>query len=136
MFLLRGYQEDGAPDRFEPGTTLDITLPVWRTGECLLHAQRLVDRFGSERLRFLVRWDGLKGRRLASWNHERAMPAAYTCGQDTVTSVVEIDAPRSIGDTLPEIVRELVEPFFAVFDFFSPPEALYTQELSKMRKGV
>jgi transcriptional regulator with XRE-family HTH domain len=136
MFLLRGYQEDGAPDRFEPGTTLDITLPVWRTGECLLHAQRLADRLGSERLRFLVRWDGLKGRRLASWNHERAMPGAYTCAQNTVTSVVEIDAPRSIGDTLPEIVRELVEPFFAVFDFFSPPEALYTQELSKMRKGV
>src|SRR6185437_9176514 len=40
MFLIRGYVEDalgnrqGAP-KVEPGTSFDLTLPVWRIGECL-----------------------------------------------------------------------------------------------------
>ena len=41
MFLLRGYQEDSEAKGVEPGTIFDLTLPVWRTGECLLHAERL-----------------------------------------------------------------------------------------------
>ncbi|MDE2928453.1 MAG: ATP-binding protein, partial [Acidobacteriota bacterium] len=41
-FLLRGYQEDGthaAQAGIQPGTCLDPTLPIWRSGEGLLHAK-------------------------------------------------------------------------------------------------
>lgn len=41
MFLLRGYQEDSNPNSIEPETIFDLTLPVWRVGECLLNAERL-----------------------------------------------------------------------------------------------
>jgi hypothetical protein len=48
MFLLRGYQEDSNPNA-EPWTVLDVTLPIWRIGECLLHAERLAKTMmGSE----------------------------------------------------------------------------------------
>lgn len=40
MFLIRGYQEDGA-ETFPAGTILDTTLPLWRMGEVLLHAEKL-----------------------------------------------------------------------------------------------
>jgi len=30
LFLLRGYQEDSAPEEFPPGTRFDLTIPIWR----------------------------------------------------------------------------------------------------------
>jgi transcriptional regulator with XRE-family HTH domain len=133
MFLLRGYQEDGS-ESFQPGSVLDLTLPVWRAGECLLHAQRLAGRLGSDHIRFMVRWDGLEGRKLASWSWERDVRPGRSSAQETVTSFTSVEAAR-IGDNLPEIVRRLVEPLYAVFDFFKPPDALYAEELAKMRKA-
>jgi transcriptional regulator with XRE-family HTH domain len=130
MFLQRGYQEDGS-DQYEPGEALDLTLPVWRPGECLLHAERLAARLGSERVRFMVRWDGLEGRQLVSFNWERDVYPGRVAAQTAVTSIVDVEAAR-IGETLPEILRELVEPLYAVFDFFRPPDSLYAEELTKM----
>lgn len=135
MFLLRGYQEDGSPDKHEPGSVVDLTLPVWRPGECLLHAERLAVRMGSDRVRFMVRWDGLAARELISWTWERDVHPGRTSAQDTVTSFIDVEVAL-ISDTLPELVRKLVEPMYAVFDFFKPPDSLYGEELSKLRKGV
>jgi len=72
MFLLRGYQEDSSP-RVDPGTVLDVTLPIWRTGECLLHAQRLAIALGGESASVMFRftWEGLSGRMLSSWAEPR-----------------------------------------------------------------
>jgi hypothetical protein len=63
MFLLRGYQEDTS-SKISPGKHLDLTLPVWRTGECLLHASRLARRLGTQTVDFSMTWTGLQGREL------------------------------------------------------------------------
>ena len=46
-FLLRGYDDDNQEVvhryNMQPGQKLDTTLPIWRIGECLLHAERLAN---------------------------------------------------------------------------------------------
>jgi transcriptional regulator with XRE-family HTH domain len=71
MFLIRGYQEDGA-ETFPAGTILDTTLPLWRMGEVLLHAERLASLLGSDpgssvTVHFRAMFAGLGGRVLRSW---------------------------------------------------------------------
>jgi hypothetical protein len=132
-FLLRGFQEDTVPDRLDPGTALDLTLPVWRTGECLLHAGRLGARLGGTRVEFQMRWTGLRGRKLATFaSTNRLLPGTYVSRQDEVLTTIEADV-ATIADTLPELVRHLVEPMYASFSFFQPPDLLYAQELTAMR---
>jgi hypothetical protein len=138
MFLLRGYEEDGSP-RIEPGTIVDVTLPIWRTGECLLHAQRLALALGGESSSVVIRitWRGLLGRTLASWANPRRMfllPDSPS-KQDSVTSEITVSTEQ-ISATLPEIVRTLTAPFYEVFGFFVMPSNVIQEELSKMRSRV
>jgi transcriptional regulator with XRE-family HTH domain len=65
-FLIRGYQED-SQDNVPAGTVFDISLPVWRIAECLLHAARLGALLrrgdkGDLAVRFRALYSGLTGR--------------------------------------------------------------------------
>ena len=132
-YLLRGYQDDADRARVEPGTVLDLTLPVWRAGECLLHAGRLAERLGATSLEFGMEWTGLDGRRLTAWaSPDRFLPGEYRGRQHEVSTTVEADVP-TLADALPEVVRALVEPLYASFDFFQPPDLIYAQEIAKLR---
>ena len=70
LMLIRGYQEDVA-ETFLPASILDMTLPVWRLGEGLLHAARLAQllkRKDAEiTVHFRALYTGLSGRLLRSW---------------------------------------------------------------------
>ena len=71
QFLLRGHQEDGQ-ETFPPGTVFDSTLPIWRLGEGLLHAEKLAtllrkDENALVTVRFRAIYTGLSGRVLRSW---------------------------------------------------------------------
>jgi hypothetical protein len=134
-FLLRGYQEDSLENR-PPGTLFDVTLPVWRSGEALIHAERLSSNLieGSATVAFVAHYQGLAGRTLTSVSGNRALWDDRVVRQDAITlrSVVEA---TSIGPNLPEIVHPLLAPLFALFDFFDLPMSLVTEELAKMRSG-
>jgi hypothetical protein len=39
LLLIRGYHED-SQESFSRGTIMDTTVPVWRTGEALQHAEK------------------------------------------------------------------------------------------------
>jgi hypothetical protein len=73
-FLLRGYQEDGLeaarPGRpvVAPGTVFDVTVPVWRVGETMLHAASLTRNLveGPAMISFVASYRGLAGRTLTS----------------------------------------------------------------------
>lgn len=132
-FLLRGYQEDSVPDQLIPGAALDLTIPVWRTGECLLHAARLAERLGGTRIEFGMEWTGLRGRQLSTFaSPERVIGGKYIGRQDKVSTAIETDV-SAVADTLPELVQHLVEPMYASFDFFKPGDLLYAQEIAKLR---
>ncbi|WP_188971160.1 helix-turn-helix transcriptional regulator [Neoroseomonas lacus] len=71
LFLIRGYQED-SQETFSPGTIMDTTLPIWRMGEALLHAEKFGALMrGNDRapltIRFRALYSGLGGRVLRSW---------------------------------------------------------------------
>jgi hypothetical protein len=137
MFLARKLQEDTREiPGVAPGRYFDLTLPVWRTGECLLHASRFASRLGADTVELSMTWSGLKDRELGSIaSRERILMPGRLCHDDTVTTSTSTDA-SAITDTLPELVRELVAPLFARFDLFEPSTELYLTELARMRRGV
>ena len=141
-FLLRGYQEDGTeahrPGRpaTEPGTLFDITLPVWRVGETMLHAENLARNLvdGSATISFIAHYEGLTGRALTSISGRRFVPGVEVARQEAITLRTRIDA-ASIQPNLPEIVQPLLAPLYGLFDFADLPMELVTEELARMRSG-
>ena len=139
-FLLRGYQEDGADIQRagraprQPGTIFDVTLPVWRVGEALLHAERLAANLfdGPTTIRFEARFDGLEGRSLVSVTGNRHVREGQVSRQGSISLSTSIDS-QSIGSSLPEVVHPLLCPLYALFDFFQLPMQLVTTELGRMR---
>ncbi len=137
LFLLRPYQEDASAEGLtrEPRTKLDLNLPIWRTGECLLHAERLALRLDATKIQFMTHWTGLEGRRLATVASQRhRMTPTSPAAEDEVVSYIEL-SPEEIQSDLAGVVRDLVDPLYAVFDFFEPPSGIYEEELAEMRSG-
>jgi len=135
LFLLRGYQEDSKDD-VEPGDVFDYIFPIWRVGECLLHAKRLAQALcdGSPAIAVDVRWTGLEGRTLTSIEPRRGVfpPVERQAHQETVTgsTLVTVD---DIGDALPEVVETLTQPLYQSFDFYDPSAQLIQQELDRLQ---
>jgi hypothetical protein len=133
LCLIRPYQEDWEYD-LPPGTALDLVLPVWRTGECLLHAERMARRLDARTVQLMMRWTGLRSRQLKALESRRLIGGKYVAGQDEVVAYVQT-TPGEIMEDLPELVRRLVDPLFASFDFFEPPQQVFEEELQKLRSG-
>jgi transcriptional regulator with XRE-family HTH domain len=139
-FLLRGYQEDGGEGRMDrppaPGTVFDITLPTWRVGEVMLHAESLAASLieGEATVNFRMRYEGLADRSLTSLSGKRMLMDGHVSRQDAITLETNV-AAGSISPNLPEIVRPLLEPLYSLFDFFRLPAALVVEELAEMRKN-
>lgn len=140
LFLLRGYQDDGQDAQrrgIQPGTVLDFVLPIWRVGECLLHAHRLASRLSGESVSVLVHftWEGLANRVLSNWACPgRYLSYARRCYQSTVTSELLI-AAGDIADQLPEAVKKVTTPLYEAFDFFDMPIGVIREELQRMKEG-
>jgi hypothetical protein len=133
LFLARGYQEDGRQGS-EPGQHLDFTtVPIWRLGECLLHAQRFALECGGSdaTVAFSIRWEGLANRTLVSLTDREINPRR--CNQDTVESYAEFSAAGLRG-RLPEVLQELARPLYTAFEFFDPPLSLFEEEIARMLK--
>ena len=139
-FLMRGYQEDGMDAQGEgrrvipPGTVFDVTLPVWRVGEALLHARSLANNLfeGPTTIRFVATYEGLVGRTLSSLNGMRDVREGRVARQDNIRLETHVPS-QSIEANLPEIVHPLLSPLYALFDFFELPMRLVTDELARMR---
>lgn len=135
MCLIRGYDEDGAEAPVPPGSRIDLTLPVWRVGECLLHARRLAERMSATRVELMMRWSGLEGRAITNYAAPQLwrLSGEYHCDQDEVVSYVET-SPATIESRLPTLVESLVSPLYSAFELFEPPPEIYGAELDRMRK--
>ena len=136
-FLQRGYQEDGRD--LDAGTFFDLTLPIWRTAEVLLHAAWLARQLGAggeDQIRFTGRYTGLSGRELISWAkpglrlalEERHRSRADRVDLTTLTSAYEIDVD------LEKVVGAIVRPLYERFDGFEIPDALITGQIFDFRR--
>lgn len=141
-FLINGFQEDGVEaqclrhDRVEPGKVFDISIPVWRVGETLLHAKNLANYLfvGPTTIRFVAIFEGLEGRSLISIDGRRDVSVKRVAHQNDIKLDKRVDV-QSIDPNLPEIVHPLLSPLYALFNFFELPMKLVADELGKMRTG-
>ena len=125
LFLLRAYQEDGA-DSQEPGTFLDIGLPIWRVGDIIDHALLLSDEIRKQKLgsvshvRFDAWWTGLAGRQFVDWAAPTltfARSKSYRCRLPEIRNAIEAKEPQlreNQNETLLAIVKPLYEAFGAI----------------------
>lgn len=123
LFLIRGYQEDGQ-ETFPPASVFDTTLPVWRMGETLLHAERLAGLMRKNpdsqiRVRFRALYTGLAGRILRNWANpiSELMFEGRPARSDEVlveTEVLAADISSRLADTLFPMVAAIYERFGVV----------------------
>lgn len=141
-FLLRGYQEDDLRAEIHgigdigAGTAFDVSLPIWRVGEALLHAKSLADHLfeGSVTIKAAVTYEGLANRALVSIGNQRMVFGDRVCRQEAISLETHVDA-QTIETNLPEVVHPLLKPLYALFDFYDLPRQIVVEELARMRGG-
>jgi len=137
-YIKRGYQEDG-PD-LQPGTVFDVTLPIWRTAEVLLHAAWLAGELGSskgDRMRFSARYTGLAGRRLFAWA-KPLLTGFLSLGEaaHARTDSVDLEANPTVDDierNLSDVVRIAIAPLYERFDGFQVPSDLVAGQIAELK---
>ena len=137
FYLWRNLQDDGAPDRIDPGTALDPIIAILRVAEAIAVGQAFANALGcnreNTRLGFVFRWTGLRGRRLEPWTNPAVIINAFgDSHEDIFTSFVELSLDSAIGPFVDAVVREL----FVVFAGYRlPPEAIehWVQRLIERR---
>lgn len=137
-YLHRGYQEDG-PDNLEPGTIFDLSLPIWRTAEVLLHAASLARALGGNGetvVRFRARYSGLEGRELLSWSKPRSridLDGRYRARSSRVEIDETLDVDK-IDTELEGVVDHLLTPLYERFDGYELSTDLVRAELAELRR--
>jgi len=141
MYMTRGYPEDD-PGRsgFEAGTQFDLVLPIWRIGECVLHAKRLAEALGdaSATVHFRASWQGLRERELVSWaNDRRQVYPGRISRDDSLQADITFKADTAEAD-LPRIVHGLTEGLYLRFDLLETQakEPMFREELERMVRGM
>ena len=120
QFLIRGYQEDGQ-ETFPPASIFDITLPVWRLGEALLHAETLATLLRKNEaapvaVQFRAIYKGLSGRVLRSWANPMSdlLLEGHAARSDEAvleTTVPADDITGRLGQHLFPMIASLYERF-------------------------
>jgi hypothetical protein len=117
--IMRGYQED-VQDTFAGRTIFDTTLPTWRLGEALLHAEALAEQLAEDKdkvnVRLRVLYTGLSGRVLRAWANpmtdlfmEGGAARSDEAMLETVVPVKEI--PSNLATYLHPLIASLFERF-------------------------
>lgn len=140
MFLMRGYQEDGQ-ETFESGTVFDNTLPIWRMGEVLLHAENLARLMAKGdpdaiTVRLRVLYTGLRGRQLKSWANP--LSGMFMEGRPARSDEVLLEAEVPIAnmkERLAEHLLPLVSTLFERFDAESVSPGFVQSEVARLMKG-
>ncbi len=120
LFLIRGFQEDGA-ETFPAGTIFDTTLPLWRMGEVLLHAAKLASLLRKNAdtavtVYFRATFTGLRGRVLRPWASplsDRFIEGHAASSDEAVleTRFSANDIERRLAEHLHPLMTSLYERF-------------------------
>lgn len=132
MYLVRGYEGD--EEAAHAGQALDFTIPMWRTAECLLHAEGMAAAWGvpSAEIAFRFTWLGLNGRTLASLYSPGRFIHPCVAKTDSAASSVTLRADE-INVNLAVIVRRVLEPLYSMFDFASFEQSVFDGVVAEFR---
>ncbi len=133
----RGYREDGADWRLEPGKFFDTTNPTWKVGDAIAQAAYIANalKAANGNLMCHCRWTGLAGRQLISiGNTNRLLLHKYVAAQNTheATGTLALEA---FPAALPELVFAILAPLYELFNFFPLPKRLVEEELSSLLRN-
>ncbi|MNE64613.1 hypothetical protein D3C80_1600330 [compost metagenome] len=78
-------------------------------------------------------WSGLAGRHLSSSNFRRYIPEGFVAAQNVVTTTGRFPQ-QVVRELLADAVKALTYSLYEHFDFFTPPESFYAEEISEMTK--
>lgn len=140
LFLIRGYQEDGQ-ETFPPGTLMDTTLPIWRLGETLLHAERLASLMRANddveiMVHFRALYTGLSGRVLKSWANPMIdmFVEGYAARSDEV--LLETIVPATgITENLAEHLFPMITDIFERFGVVGLSKDGVNSEVKRLLRG-
>jgi transcriptional regulator with XRE-family HTH domain len=135
--VMRGYQED-VQDTFAPRTIFDITLPTWRLGEALLHADALAGQLAEDKdkvnVRLRVLYTGLSGRVLRAWASPMADLFMEGGAARSDEAMLETVVPvKEIRSNLATYLHPLVASLFERFGVTGLSVERVEAELEKMR---
>jgi transcriptional regulator with XRE-family HTH domain len=136
-FTIRGYQED-TQETFAPRTIFDTTLPIWRMGEALLHAENLTKLIAREtdsvKVKFRAHYTSLAGRVLRAWGNPSSslMFEGSAARSDEALLETTVSA-HEISARLPQILHPLVASLFERFGVTGLSEETVAGEVSRLR---
>lgn len=110
---------------------------IVRVTEALLYCARLYAALGLDRLRVVtitVRHVGLKGRRLSSANPNRRLNALDPAHENESATQITVRLEQLESD-LVSLVKEIVSPLFALFDFFVLNDGVYEDIINRFVEG-
>ena len=125
-------------ETFPPKTIFDVSLPIWRMGETLLHAARLaalLKRDGQTEItvRFRARYTGLLGRVLKAWTNPLVNLLIEGMAARSDEAVLEAIIPVADVETrLAENILPLAASLFERFGVRELPESLVRAEVARL----
>jgi transcriptional regulator with XRE-family HTH domain len=138
-FAIRGYQEDGQ-ETFPPRTIFDTTLPTWRLGEALLHAEALAGELAGDKdktnVRLRVLYTGLSGRVLRAWAAPMSDLMFEGGAARSDEAMLEAVVPvREIKSNLAKYLHPLIASLFERFGVTGISSDRVEAELEKMKSN-
>jgi hypothetical protein len=133
-YCLRSLFED---HRREKNTALFFDTRIIRTTEALLRAGRFYRHLGVEEskiISFSQSHRGLAGRRLTSATGHRLVHAFNPSLDEEVLTRLSVRL-GDIEKSLVELVQQLTEPLFEIFDMFRPADDVYQQLVRDFEAG-
>jgi hypothetical protein len=133
FFLAQNLFEDER----DPSAIFFNTRMV-RVAEALLYCRNLYSNLNVDArsdVRFRLRHSGFKGRGLSSSNPNRLMwPTIIKSSADSCEALIQFEHPLSDRDVV-EKTQEILEPMFALFDFFEPERSIYEDVIGNFIQG-
>jgi hypothetical protein len=134
MYEIRSHDEDYT-EKAVPGTILDLTIPIWRIGETLLHVARFARLFGEDpEIAYRIEYTGLKGRKMKSIFSSRYLSYERECVVDSVLMQGKTQA-SVLDDNIDEVLLQLLTPLYEAFSFAPLNAPLVSGELAKFRNS-
>ncbi len=111
LFFIREHQED-LEETFPPQSIFDITIPIWRIAEALLHAEQLASFLKNKEdsaitVHFRALYTGLKGRVLRPWSMPDNIISFQFSGRNALSNEVCVTAELLANDISKRLVDHL-----------------------------
>ena len=139
MVLIRGYQED-LEETFPPQSIFDITIPIWRMAEALLHAEQLASFLKKKEdsaltIHFRALYTGLNGRVLRPWSMPDNTSGFQLSGRNALSHEGCVKAWLSANDVserLVEYLHPLVSTLYQIFGITDFPRGLVESVVKRL----